>query len=199
MTDEPYQPPQADLLAGTVESGRQLYVVSGKKLAILFLATFGLYAVYWFYQNWRTYGDFFELRIWPLPRSIFFIFFTHSLLRKVDALLRKKQPEYEWSPNLLATLFVIVSIISNVLDRLSYREIGSPLTDFLSLAILPFALIILLQMQAAINLSQDDPYGESNRRLTLYNLIWILLGGVFWIFAAIGLLAIAGVLSIEGF
>ena len=199
MTNEPYKTPQADLLAGSDEASGQLYVVSRTKMAILFMATFGLYTVYWFYQNWRNHKDFYGTKIWPVPRSIFFIFFTHSLFGKVDALLREKQPEFEWSPNLLATLFVIVSIISNVLDRLSYREIGSPLTDILSLLILPVALIILLKAQDAINLSQDDRDGESNRRLTLYNYIWIVLGGIFWIFVAIGLLAIAGVISIEGF
>lgn len=199
MTNEPYKTPESDLLAGSDESGRQLYVVSRKKMAILFLATFGLYTVYWFYRNWRNLKDFHGTKIWPLPRAIFFIFFTHSLFARVAVLLKEKQPEYEWSPNLLATLFVVVSIISNVLDRLSYREIGSPFTDILSLVMLPFALVILLKAQDAINLGQDDRHGQSNRRLTLYNYLWIVLGGIFWIFVAIGLLAITGVLSLDGF
>ena len=129
--------------------------------------------------------------------ALFYVFFTHSLFGKVDAQLNEQQVEKQWSPMLLATLFVIISIASNILDRLSYREIGSPFTDLASLAILPVALFILLKAQESINLSQDDRDGASNSHFTAYNYIWIVLGSIFWLFIGIGLLDIFGFISLE--
>jgi len=128
---------------------------------------------------------------------LFLFFFTHSLFNKVDTNLKIKQIKYDWSPKLMATLFVIASIAANVLDRLSYREIGSPLTDVLSIAILPFALLIILKAQEAINLSQNDRYGRSNSQFTIYNYLWIAMGFVIWIFTAIYLMDMYGFISLD--
>ncbi len=113
----------------------------------------------------------------------------------MDASLKTRQIEFAWSPNLLATLFVILSIAGNVLDRLSFREIGSPYTDVVSIALLPLSLLILLKAQQAINLSQDDPEGSFNSRFTIFNYLWIGLGLAFWALIALGLLEIFGVIS----
>jgi len=197
LPNDVYTPPQSDLLSETRVEANQFYVVSKLKLAVLFLATLGFYLVYWFYINWRNYRDTVGEKLMPAPRSIFYIFFTHSLFNKVDEILKIKHIEYDWSPKILATLFVIVSIASNALDRLSFREIGSPLTDILSIAILPFFLIIILQAQEVINLSQNDRVGSSNCKFTIYNYLWILLGFVFWMLIAVGLMDMLGIISIE--
>ena len=173
-------------------------MVSKTKLSVLYLATLGLYAVYWFYANWKKYRDATGQKLWPIPRAIFYIFFTHSLFKKVNWSLSSKNIDFDWAPNVLATIFVILSIAMNLIDRLAYREVGSPTTDFISIALLPAILIILLKAQHAINLSQDDEFGETNRRFTVYNYLWIILGIALWLLVILGLLSAMGLIHIDG-
>lgn len=196
LTHDVYKPPESDLqVEAPAQPAPRFYVVARSKFIILYLATLGLYEFYWFYANWRNFRDAVGAKIMPLPRAIFYIFFTHSLFSRIDATLRHQAVEYEWSPRLLATLFVIISIAGSILDRLSMREIGSPLTDIASLVILVPTMLIALQAQDAINRSQNDREGNSNRRLTISNYVWIALGTAFWMLIAIGFMDMFGLIS----
>lgn len=169
------------------------YIVSRKKLAILFMATLGMYSVYWFYKNWSNYknrmSDKFDddRSIWPVPRGIFAIFFIHALFREVKAYGGDKATVSEWNNESQATKLVLTMIVSNVLDRLSYRSIGSPYTDIASLLILAPLLAQLLSAQQMINASCGDPNGESNSRFTNANYAWIVLGLLIWILVIFGI------------
>lgn len=168
------------------------YIVSRKKLAILYLATFGLYGVYWFYKNWSNYkncsSDKFNVdrSIWPVARGIFSIFFTHALFREIKAYGRDKAALAKWNNESLATQLVLFMIASNVLDRLSYRSIGSPYTDIASILIMAPLVGLLLSAQHMINVSCDDPDGKSNSRLTHVNYAWIALGLIVWFLVILG-------------
>lgn len=197
MTDNPYEAPKSDVLLESGEPTNKFYVVSKTKLSVLFIATFGLYAIYWFYVNWRNYRNVEGEKLWPVPRSIFYIFFTHSLFRKVDLELKQKGLEFKWSPGSNATLFVVISILSSLLDQSSFEEAGFPWMSVLSLALMPLAMIFLLKAQDAINLSQGDGHGDSNRKFTLYNYLWILAGVVFWAFVLMGMLILAGLIVVQ--
>ena len=198
LSDDVYKPPAAELtLESTEQQEQRFYVVSKLKFTVLYLATVGLYEVYWFYANWHNYRKVTGEKVLPILRAIFYVFFTHSLFLKVDAHLKYQEIEFHWRPRWLATLFVIVVVVGNILDRLSVREIGSPLTDILSLVLLVPALLIALKAQEAINLGQDDPDGRSNCRFSVYNYLWIALGAAFWILISAGLLALFGLLPVD--
>lgn len=168
------------------------YVVSRKKLAILYLATLGMYGTYWFYKNWSNYrncrSDRFntDRSIWPVPRGIFSIFFTHALFREIKAYGHDKATLAEWKNESQATKLVLTMLVSNTLDRLSYRSIGSPYTDLASLVIILPLLSQFLSAQHMINVSCGDPDGESNSRFTKANYAWITLGLISWISLIIG-------------
>lgn len=169
------------------------YIVSRKKLAILYIATLGMYAVYWFYKNWSNYknriSDNFDddRSIWPVPRGIFAIFFTHALFREVKAYGHDKETVAEWNNESQATKLVLTMIVSNVLDRLSYRSIGSPYTDVVAFLILAPLLAQFLSAQQMINASCGDPNGESNSRFTNANYAWIVLGLLIWMLVIFGI------------
>ena len=115
-----YTAPKADLTTGTAnELEMMFFPTSQKKLIILFLATFGIYTVYWFYKNWKLQQGKMEKKIIPILRSIFYVFFTHSLFRRVEQAAIEKEISKTWSANLLATILIFLTIVSNVLDRLS--------------------------------------------------------------------------------
>lgn len=59
--------------------GVPLFHVSLTKLIIMFIATFGLYQVYWFYKQWQALKNYYDLDAWPIARSFFFLSFIHIL------------------------------------------------------------------------------------------------------------------------
>lgn len=196
MENNAYQPPQSDLLREDQKSSNQFYLVSKKKLTILFVATLGLYGIYWFYVNWRNQRDYNEAKVIPFLRAIFYIFFTHSLFEIIEKAAKLKDHTYRWASQSQATAYILLAIVSNAADRISTKEVGSPYSDFVSVLILPFMLIILRNAQDAINLSQDDPEGLTNSKMTAYNYIWIVLGALLWSLVFLGLIVAIGVLAL---
>lgn len=156
------------------------YVVSVKKFTVLYLATLGLYQLYWFYKNWSIYRSASKEDIWPVPRAIFSIFFVHSLLRHVYEKIINAEKSIKVDPRSYATPLVVLIIISEVLDRCAKKSIGSPYTDIASIAILIPLALQFRQVQIAINIACDDSDGASNREFTSANYVWIVLGFILW-------------------
>jgi hypothetical protein len=119
------------------------------------------------------------------------------LFEGIQAALEANGKSFNWSPNALATVYVIFSIASNILDKMSMREVGSPYTDLLSVLILPIIYVTLLKPQKAINISQDDPEGICNSHYTIGNYAWIVLGILLWALFAFGFLIMSGVVNVE--
>ena len=88
---------------------------------------------------------------------------------------------------MLANTFVLLLIVTNVLDRLSGKDIGIPYTSWASLALVPVLAHVLSEAQQPINLVCDDPQGMSNDELTAANWAWILLGACLWVLILIGM------------
>lgn len=169
------------------------YIVSRKKLATLFLATFGMYAMYWFYKNWSNYkkhglvtgGD--EVRsIWPAPRGFFSVFFTHSLFRKVKRHGRDNPTIAAWNDRWHAWRVAGYTLGSETLNRMSAKSPEFGYIDIASFVILVPWLVQILRAQDMINLACGDTAGESNRRFTKANALWIGLGVLLWIVIVAG-------------
>lgn len=186
-----YAPPAAPAPAfGLPASGEPpFYVVSPAKFVVLSLGTVGFYEIYWFYKNWKRYKLFSGDDVWPVPRAIFAIFFTHSLFRKVDEKLRREGRAYPWSPETCATGYVLLAIAGRVLDRLASKFVGSPLTDFASLGALGLGIVVLLQAQRAINAAAGDPEGAGNSSFGAGNIVALALGLLIWALILFGIFA----------
>ncbi|MEN3112288.1 hypothetical protein ACFONG_20430 [Uliginosibacterium paludis] len=190
MTDNLYAPPAAPV-ADTDQPGMRadFYIVSISKLSTLYLATGGMYAIFWFYRNWKNYRDATDDNIWPMARALFNYFFVHSLFRRVHDHAESRGVTLDWRPGLHATLLVVMLLISGALDRAAVKGVGSPLTDILSwLALLPL-LALFAHAQRQINMACGDAEGRSNGELSGANYLWIAIGAVIWIFALIGAFA----------
>ena len=186
MTESIYAPPAAEIEVSENADG-VYYVVAPGKFLLLTILTMGLYLVYWFYRQWRMVKERDESAIWPVPRGLFYIFFTHSLFSDINERLRDSGTSYEWSPGTSATLVVIVTILSNVLGRMSGENIGPPFTDILSLAIVPVLAYLALPAQKAANAASGDASGSSNASFTGANWVWMILGGLIWALSLFGL------------
>jgi len=92
----------------------------------------------------------------------------------------------KWNNESHATKLVLLSIVSNVLDRLGYRSIGSPCTDLASLLILAPLLTQYFGAQHMVDASCGDPDGESNSRFINASYAWIVLGLALWVLVYLG-------------
>ncbi len=175
--------PYAVSEAGPAESEfmpAQFCIVGIRKFVILFLATHGLYTLYWFYSNWNAVRKSTGERVWPAGRAILSIFFVHALFRKMQQKIEESGKEIAFPLASLATRFVVLSILTNVLNRLSVNEVLSPLSDILSSAMLLPLCLTLQTAQKAVNHAEDDVHGAANDSLSLVNYLWIVIGLIFW-------------------
>lgn len=182
MTDtyfpEPIPAPESVV---DVPAAPEFFVVSQRKLLIMYIGTLGLYGFYWFYRNWRGYRDSTRAAVWPLPRSVFNIFFVHSLFRLI-----RKSSEHEtgierWRSRREATLFVILTIGSSLIDRAVQKSYGSPWTDCLSLLLVIPMAMFLSHAQIWINRMRHDPEGNANHAFTKVNFCWLAFGALIWL------------------
>jgi hypothetical protein len=191
-----YAPPVAtviDLPRASNARVPEFYVVSRTKFVVLFFATFGAYQLYWFYKHWARYRRRSGEDLSPVWRTIFAIFYTHSLGNEVDHSLARAGIAHRWAPGALAAGYVLFQIGGTICDRLSVRDIGSPVTDILGLlSLLPIGYC-LWGIQNAANIACGQPQGESNRTFTWANWVWIALGALWWLIALLGLVLLYGV------
>ena len=196
MNESVYAPPKADLSkidAAGSDGDNAFYVVSIRKFTLLFFFTLGIYQLYWGYKNWSIYKDRCryanteDRNIWPIPRALFAIFFTHSLFYKVDEYATEKDRPLNWNVDSNATSLVLLLILSGICERLSTKSIGSPWTDLAWMLLLVPLYFGYRKAQRHINASCGDPQGLSNSELTGANWAWLIIGGIFCAMAIVGL------------
>lgn len=187
MNDNPYAPPAAQVTDAMAAEAPPYYVVGPRKFVILYVATLGTYALYWFYKNWSNYKVAAREDLWPVARAIFSVFFIHALLRRVQGHITGAGKTFAWNPDTHATVMVVLLVISNVLDRIASRVETIGALDFASVVLLLPLTLVFLKAQRAINLASNDTEGRGNSNLTAANYVWIALGSVIWVFVFIGL------------
>ena len=178
MNESIYAPPEADI-AISEESDGSYYVVAPTKFLLLTILTANLYMLYWFYRQWKAVKLRDGTGIWPVLRAVFAVFFTHSLFADINETIRHRGIDHRWSAGLWATLFVLY-IVMNVVKRVvSADPTAADAAWWLLTNFLP-ALLILPAQQAA-NAASKDPSGDENRKLTLSNWTWMLIGALMWL------------------
>ncbi len=172
----------------------EFFPVSEGKLLTLYILSFGLYGIYWFYKNWKLQQSKIDKKIYPVLRAVFSIFFTHSLFNRINNSAGNLPQKHRFNANVLATIFVGAIIISNIIDPVSLNT--SLLEDLPSSGIFITSLIIfllsvypLVVVQATVNRINNDMLGYLNHKYSLWNYLLIVLGALFWLMLAMGLLA----------
>lgn len=183
MSENFYAAPEAELASSTPAQIPHFYVVSQKKFLVLLMGTTGLYLVYWFWRNWQTYRAASGENLWPVLRAVLMLFYTHSLLRKIDQHLARRDLSNAWKPGPQATTIVVCMLLYRVADNLAIRDIGAPFTLLLSVALLFVIGVNLLPVQKAINRSEGDVQGLVNDAFSAANIGWLVFGVLIWILA----------------
>ncbi|MDT3319793.1 hypothetical protein Q4Q52_08440 [Shewanella sp. SP1S2-4] len=154
-----------------------LFHVSLTKLIIMFIATFGLYQVYWFYKQWQALKNYYDLDAWPIARSFFSIFYTHSLFVYISEYIKEDNREYRWNSSAMATFYVVLLVVGGILNQIETLPISLVVASiFIPLAV----LYPLYQAQKAVNFALESVEYPDNSRLTWLNWIWICLFCFYW-------------------
>ena len=178
MNQNVYEAPKAKLVEE--EEKRPFYLVSLKKFLILYILTFSMYEIYWFYKNWALQKEFHESKIWPIPRAIFSVFFTHSLFHRINSSLEEKDESSKWNHAPLATGIVAMALVDRIFDKVVERIIGETPFMFLSMIFVFVGAWLFYQAQQKINIVCDSPEGVENSNITPANIVWIILGSLLW-------------------
>ncbi|MEM6638349.1 MAG: hypothetical protein AAF610_00465 [Pseudomonadota bacterium] len=186
-----YKPPEAELGTTTkteTETNRKYYVVSKRKYYALSILTFGLYYVFWFYKNYSLIRARTGESLWPAARGLFSVFFAHNLCNRVNADLEESQYSFNWNPAYTATLYVLVSILANVVSRIESGGDDLGLTDVIVFVLIPVLAVGFFPAQKAINIVSGDSHGLSNNNFSGLNLFFIVVFSLAWALVLLGML-----------
>ncbi|WLQ17026.1 hypothetical protein O5O45_13990 [Hahella aquimaris] len=185
--ENPYQTPQAELDTHS-ESSTPFFTTSITKLIVLYIATLGFYHLYWFYKHWKALQVHEGLKVAPVWRSIFSIWFTHSLFKRI-ANSHQEQGLGSWgSHEIVATLYVLMTIGGTAINRELTSDVFG-VWDIVLLATSTISLYTLYEAQTHANRANQDSEGKSNSRFSPWNILFILIGLAIWGMVVLGVLA----------
>ncbi len=190
MTESIYQAPESKLEAGETNANKEFFIVSTKKLTILYFVTLGVYSFYWFYKNWKIVASNHNLSVWPVVRAIFPIFFIHSLFAFVEDNVERSYA-VKWKGAGIATMYVVCSLSVFCLTQAANKSIGSPYTDVFSFLLIFGAWFPLYSAQQQINRCCGDPAGSVNNSMRGWNYVLLVMEGLYWIIVVLGYFLIA--------
>ncbi len=178
MNDNVYAAPQAQLIDPQTSrpASDPFYVVSTLKFNFLFYLTMGFYSIYWFYRHWKAWKRHTGRDLWPVPRSIFSIFFVHSLFALFE---KTRNPIVARKGDFWASLFVVAAIFENIASRFAGDDLGWG--DLVSLGCLIPIGISLSWGQKVANSACLDSDGSRNAHFSIANILWMVFGGLFWL------------------
>jgi hypothetical protein len=155
------QPREPMFMLGTKDP--KWFLVGEVKLAVMVVATFGLYQLYWFYKQWHRVRDAGE-SVAPVPRAIFSVVFCYSLFRRIMDSTHAAGVKAGIPPWVLAVGFILPS--------LTWKLDGS--ASFLGfLAFVP--LVAAQHVASAVAVAQGST-DDRNTRLTLPNWAGLVVG-----------------------
>ena len=174
--------------------GPEFFPVSEGKLMTLYILSFGLYGIYWFYKNWKLQQPRMEKNILPMVRAIFSIFFTHSLFKIINQRAEQLETKHSFNANVLATFFVATIVVSNVIDNFSFSsaammDLSNNSIIITSIGLFMLSAYPLVKVQATVNRINNDMLGYLNHKYSLWNYVMMALCVILWILLAMGLLA----------
>ena len=171
-TGWPSTPPVRQAAAAAPDTA--WFLVGGTKLVVMCVVTFGLYEIYWFYQQWRCV----RLRgeaIYPVVRTFFAGLFCYALFRRVaESATTRGLPAP--SPGWYTIVFILLSVT---------WQLPAP---WRLLSLLSLGPLVVVQRAASAAALAETPAADPNTKLTPAN--WFGVG----VFTVVLLLALLGAL-----
>jgi hypothetical protein len=171
----PYAPPQAldDAPQHSKSAWGRYFVISPLKLALLSLATFGIFEIVWLVKQWRAVREQTGQRCSPLFRGLFAIFFINKLFSYIRGEVQNAGIATGTSVGALTAVFIAGSVVSSIAGRIDVGPVW--LVGFVT--ILP-----LVQMQKEINqlAVRESPDALQGLGDGVGAIVLLVLGAVWW-------------------
>jgi len=173
---DPYAAPKAKVedAAPAAVAGTAYFPVSRLKLAVMSVATFNLYQVYWFYKNWKNAQRVAGVNANAPIRAFFYGLTSYWLFKLIRDHAQSVDPKRSLPAGNLALGVLAFAIAANLPD---------PYWLVTLLGFLP-----LLPVQAVVNRvnQQLAPDADPNARFGGWNIFWIVLGALIVSVAVVG-------------
>ena len=114
------------------------------------------------------------------------MFYTHSLFKYISDGLNDENISSEFKPKLMATIFVTLLIIGNVISSIGELPDVPNFLQVSWLVALIFSVYPLQEAQDAINLINKDPLGLSNSKYSWKTILVMIVGGIMWAIILLG-------------
>lgn len=164
--------PVASVWGDTVEIA--LHPMSGTKLLVMSLCTFGLYHVYWFYRNWKLRNELRRRGVLAPLRAIFAPIFAYSLFEDVDVEVRRWGVTPGWNAAALAIAYFLLNIVTRLADSLWLIGL---------LSVLPILAVQRTINEANARSTHPAPVNAAYSGL---NIAGMVLGGIALLLALLG-------------
>ena len=176
MSDNPYAAPAAFAAESRpMESDSPpFFAVSLPKLVLLAICTFGFYKFYWFYKNWKLIKAHENSDIYPFWRTFFGILFCYQCFEQIrDAGVSREIPRAP-PVRLLAAGWILLTLAGRLPEPYWYVSFASTL--------------LMLPVQAYANRinAHDAPTHDPNSRLSAWNWVAIVVGGIVFMLFVFG-------------
>jgi len=150
-------------------------VIKPLYFALLSVATFGVYVVWWQYKCWRYFKERERLNIWPGLRALFFLFFGIDLFNKIAAYCR----QYDHRVSYNSTFIWLACLGINLMGYLP--------SPFFLLGMLTF-VPVLLAVQEMNFYFTGNKNGYRDDKLNDRETLLLVLGAACWAMMIYGLI-----------
>ena len=153
------------------------FPVSTLKLVLMSLCTVGLYQLFWFYNNWTLLRERRESNGSPIWRAIFAILFCYPLFDRIRLKARSHDIATSLPAGPLAAGWIVFTLCARLPDP--------------AFLLWPLSIACLVPVQKTVNAinAVTDPEHDPNARFSGWNIAALIIGGLLWLLALIGLFA----------
>jgi len=173
---DPYTAPAAHVEDTSPGQSEPVFFPVGLlKLALMSVVCLGLYQLYWFYRNWRLADRPNSTMFGGIIQALFYPVLAYFLFRRIEAERRKHGAGRPLVPGLLAAALFVLTVLWRLPD------------PYWLIAIFAFAPIV--PVQVAVNALNEKlaPDADENRRLSPWNVLALLAGGLVLAMMIVGL------------
>ena len=152
------------------------FPVATHKFIVLSVCTFGMYDIYWFFQNWRRIQERTRGSLSPFWRAVFAPFWAFSLFRHIHDDARRAGVEPGWRAGLLGVLYFVLTALWRLPD------------PWWLVCMLAFLTILpVLRTTQRLNAGRQAREWR-NTDYSIVNVLTIIVGGALFLMALIGTL-----------
>lgn len=156
------------------------------RLVLLSVLTFGFYELFWFYKNWEAIKKAEQQQLSPFWRAIFAVFYCHSLFKKVLQSAKKYGYGDSYSPEFLATLYVLLFFIGNGVSMIEDTTFEFDIV-WLLVAVSPFVPLLLVQKAINFNNSKIIQNYNERRKFLKGEILLMIFGTILFSLVLLGI------------